>query len=165
MEGYIEFPPDYVDLNALFAAADAARQNAYAPYSGFVVGAAVQTTDGRVFTGCNVENAAYPSGCCAERVALYKAVSEGVKPGSFFVLAVAGGPAPKPLPDGFGCDAGEELPPECALRPPRPGVYPCGECRQVMMELGGPGMLVLVLDENGKLQEYTMRQLLPHAFT
>lgn len=158
-----QHPP--FDMAALFAAADAARQNAYAPYSGFAVGAAVATADGRVFTGCNVENAAYPSGCCAERVALYKAVSEGVKPGpGIAAIAVAGCPAPKPLPDGFGCDAGEEMPPECAPQPPQAGVFPCGECRQVMMELGGPGLAVVVLGGDGKLEAHTMQELLPHAF-
>lgn len=83
-----------------------ARQRAYAPYSGYYVGAAVLTDDGVVFPGCNVENAAYPSTICAERVALTSAVAQGKR--NFVAIAVA----------------------------TRNGGSPCGSCRQVMMELG-----------------------------
>ncbi len=93
-----------IDVNALVQAAAKARENAYAPYSHYQVGAAVLTADGRVFTGCNVENAVYPLGLCAERVAIFKAVSEGHR--DFAALAV--------ITDNGGS--------------------PCGSCRQVMHE-------------------------------
>jgi cytidine deaminase len=76
----------------LLERADAVRKRAYAPYSEFFVGAAVRTRDGRVFEGVNVENAAYPLGICAEKAALAKAVSEGVRPGEVEVLAVTASP-------------------------------------------------------------------------
>jgi cytidine deaminase len=76
----------------LLERADAVRKRAYAPYSEFFVGAAVRTRDGRVFEGVNVENAAYPLGICAEKAALTKAVSEGVRPGEVEVLAVTASP-------------------------------------------------------------------------
>jgi cytidine deaminase len=76
----------------LLERADAVAQHAYAPYSKFFVGAAVRTRDGRVFEGVNVENAAYPLGICAEKTALAKAVSEGVRPGDVEVLAVTASP-------------------------------------------------------------------------
>lgn len=128
------------DAAALLAAAMGARDNAYAPYSRFAVGAAALAADGRVFTGCNVENAAYPSGCCAERVALYKGVSEGVRAGDFVALALAGGQsAPAAVLADFS--------------PPEAGVMPCGQCRQVMAELGGPGLWVVTLGEGGESTE------------
>jgi cytidine deaminase len=95
---------DIIDVDALVQEAARARQNAYAPYSRYRVGAAVLTTDGRVFTGCNVENAVYPLGLCAERVAIFKAVSEGYR--DFKAIAV--------VTDNGGS--------------------PCGSCRQVMHE-------------------------------
>ena len=95
---------DIVDVDALVQEAARARQNAYAPYSRYRVGAAVLTTDGRVFAGCNVENAVYPLGLCAERVAIFKAVSEGYR--DFKAIAV--------VTDNGGS--------------------PCGSCRQVMHE-------------------------------
>jgi cytidine deaminase len=76
----------------LLERADAIAERAYAPYSKFFVGAAVRTRDGRVFEGVNVENAAYPLGICAEKTALVKAVSEGVKPGEVEALAVTASP-------------------------------------------------------------------------
>jgi cytidine deaminase len=76
----------------LLQRADEAAKQAYAPYSNFFVGAAIRTRDGRVFEGVNVENAAYPLGICAEKTALAKAVSEGVKPGEVEVLAVTASP-------------------------------------------------------------------------
>lgn len=165
-----------------------ARGNAYAPYSGFAVGAAVLCAGGAVYTGCNVENVAYPCGCCAERVALYKAVSSGER--RFVALAVAGGAmalgdrspvapaavmakvppgavlstgvakdaASTDFPPGLGCEAGEEF-----LPPPVAGVTPCGECRQVMAELGGENLAVVTLGEAGP-EVHTMAQLLPLAF-
>jgi cytidine deaminase len=115
--------------------ANEARRRAYAPYSNYPVGAALRTKSGKVFTGVNVENAAYPTGMCAERTAVFKAVSEGER--EFEVIAV--------VTDNGGS--------------------PCGACRQVLAEFG---LDTLVLIANGKgelLQETTVRDLLPGAFT
>lgn len=113
------------------------RRNAYAPYSNFPVGAALLATDGRVFTGCNVENASYSVCRCAEQVAIGKAVSEGAR--TFIAVAVIGP----------GDDA------RCA---------PCGACRQVLYEFG-PDMLV-IMPEPGAEQPRTevLREMLPGAF-
>ena len=96
-----------MDKNALIEAALKARGNAYAPYSGFRVGAAVECTDGSIYTGCNIENASYPCGVCAERAAVSKAVSEGRR--AFRAVAVVGSSNGK-----------------CT---------PCGICRQFLYEL------------------------------
>jgi len=95
-----------IDVAALAAAAQAARSRAYTPYSRYQVGAAVLCEDGEVFTGCNIENAVYPLTCCAERVAMFNAISSGRR--SFRALAVA----------------------------TSNGGSPCGSCRQVMHEFG-----------------------------
>jgi cytidine deaminase len=112
-----------------------ARRNAYAPYSNFPVGAALLAADGRVFTGVNVENASYGLGNCAERTAVFKAVSEGVH--DFIACAVVG----------------PEDDVECS---------PCGACRQVLFEFG-PDMVLVVPGGNG-VRTYTVRELLPGAF-
>ncbi len=115
--------------------ANTARQRAYVPYSKYHVGAALRTKSGRIFTGVNVENAAYPQTMCAERVAIFKAVSEGVQ--EFEVLSV--------VTDNGGS--------------------PCGGCRQVMAEFG-LDTVVLIANGEGKLvQELTVKDLLPEAFT
>ena len=114
-----------------------ARERAYAPYSGFFVGAAVESADGRVFTGCNIENASFSPTCCAERVAIFKAVSEGVK--DFSAIAVVGG------------KAGESADAPC---------YPCGVCRQVMAEFCAPDTAVYFAD--GSVM--TVEELLPRSF-
>ena len=115
--------------------ANQARDKAYAPYSNYKVGAVLRTKSGRVFTGVNVENAAYPTTMCAERIAIYKAVSEGEH--EFAIIAVV------------TSNAGS----------------PCGGCRQVMAEFG-LDTIVLIADGNGKLmQELTVNDLLPEAFT
>lgn len=120
---------------ALFQRACAMLDMAYAPYSRFRVGAAILTDDGRVFTGCNVENASYGGTICAERVAAVKAVSEGAT--RFAAIAVAGEEAP---------------------------AWPCGVCRQVLREFG-PDMRVLVgARRTGAFEESTLSQLLPHSF-
>jgi cytidine deaminase len=112
-----------------------ARRNAYAPYSGFAVGAALLAEDGRIFTGCNVENASYGLTVCAERVALFKAVSEGAR--RFLALAVA-------------CGEGA-----CA---------PCGACRQVLYEFA-PDLLVIMADGEGKSWcRAKLSELLPRGF-
>ena len=119
----------------LEARAHAARARAYAPYSGYRVGAALETDDGRVFEGCNVENASYSITCCAERVALYSAVAAGAR-GFRRLVVVAGGPTP----------------------------HPCGACRQVMLECGGADLRVILANLRGDVHIVQMRDLLPGAF-
>ncbi len=123
------------EKKSLIALAQAARRNAYAPYSNYAVGAALKTKSGRVFTGVNVENAAYPQTMCAERTAVFKAVSEGER--EYQAIAIVtenGGP-------------------------------PCGGCRQVLAEFG-LDIVVLIADREGNLvQQTTVHELLPGAFT
>jgi cytidine deaminase len=115
-----------------------ARRSAYAPYSRFQVGAALQTRDGKQFSGCNVENAAYGLCNCAERTALFSAIAAGYKPGDFSAIAVI---ADVPEP-----------------------VTPCGSCRQVMAELCGPSMPVLLANVAGATRQTTVGALLPDSF-
>jgi cytidine deaminase len=126
---------DPATARSLLRAAIAVRQHAYVPYSHFPVGAALLARDGRVFTGVNVENASYGLAQCAERVAIGKAVSEGVH--DFVAIAVVG---PE---DEVACT-------------------PCGACRQVLHEFGG-GMLVVTADGDS-LQVRSADDLLPGAF-
>nr|WP_186564910.1 cytidine deaminase [Lawsonibacter celer] len=111
-------------------------ERSYAPYSGFSVGAALLCADGAVFTGCNVENAAYGSTICAERTALVKAVSEGRRDG-FVKLAVAGRSADY--------------------------CWPCGACRQMLWEFA-PGLTVLVARGDRDFISLPLSELLPHGF-
>jgi cytidine deaminase len=121
--------------NKMIKSALQSREHAYAPYSGYAVGAALLTRTGEIFTGVNVENAAYPTGTCAERVAVFKAVSEGEK--DFEAIAVASSN----------------------------GGTPCGACRQVLAEFG-LDIKVLIVDGEGKsVQDTTVGELLPGAFT
>lgn len=110
-------------------------EKAYVPYSHFPVGAALEGADGAVYTGCNVENAAYGSCICAERTALVKAVSEGCR--SFRRLAVVG------QSDDY--------------------CWPCGSCRQMLYEFA-PDLEVLVANKDHQFVKYTLRQLLPCGF-
>jgi len=112
-----------------------ARRRAYAPYSNYPVGAALRTKSGRVFTGCNVENAAYPTGMCAERVAVFKAVSEGER--EFEVLAVV----------------------------TSNGGSPCGGCRQVLAEFGLDTLVLIANGQGQLVQQTTVAGMLPGAFT
>ncbi|TWG66546.1 cytidine deaminase [Bacillus subtilis] len=114
-----------------------ARDMAYAPYSKFQVGAALLTKDGKVYRGCNIENAAYSMCNCAERTALFKAVSEGDT--EFQMLAVA---ADTPGP-----------------------VSPCGACRQVISELFTKDVIVVLTNLQGQIKEMTVEELLPGAFS
>jgi cytidine deaminase len=125
-----------VSEDELLAAARAVRARAYAPYSGFRVGAALLAADGRVFLGANVENAAYAPTICAERAALPAAITAGAH--DFATIAVVGsGPGP---------------------------TTPCGLCRQVLYEFA-PGLLVLAAGETGEVARLVLgRDLLPHAF-
>lgn len=114
-------------------------QAAYCPYSGFSVGAALLAADGRVFSGCNQENAAYPAGICAERAAFAAAVTAGAR--KFSAIAIVGGRDGKP--SGF-----------CP---------PCGICRQVMNEFCEPDFTVLLWD-GGEIRRRSLGELLPGAF-
>ena len=124
----------------LMQAAQDARKNSYAPYSHFRVGAALLTKAGKVYTGCNIENAAYSPTNCAERTAFFKAVSEGER--AFAKLAIVGGR------EGETADF-------CA---------PCGVCRQVMAEFCPPDFPVL-LGTPESFGEYALSSLLPYSFT
>lgn len=121
---------------ALMIRAIAARDNAYAPYSKFHVGAALQTTSGDVFDGCNVENGSYGLTNCAERTAIFKAVSEGQT--KITALAIAGD---------------TESP-----------IVPCGACRQVIAEFADSDTPVWLTNLNGDVQQTTVGALLPNAF-
>ena len=126
------------DLELMRLAEDA-RAYSYVPYSHFAVGAALLTKDGRVYTGCNIENASYTPTNCAERTALFKAVSEGER--EFAAIAVIGGPAGE---KGRFC-------------------APCGVCRQVLREFCAPDFRIL-LGSVDEVQAYTLEELLPTSF-
>lgn len=120
----------------LAARARVARERAYAPYSRFLVGAALEADDGRVFTGCNVENASYPVGTCAERVALGNAVVSGARAFSRIAIVTSGAvPAP-----------------------------PCGMCRQALAEFGRR-LEVMSVGTNGESVVWPLRELLPANFS
>ena len=121
--------------DALIAAALAARENAFAPYSKFRVGAAIEDSAGRIHTGCNVENATYGLTVCAERVAVFKAVSEGVR--KFRRVAIA-------------ADTDSLTP-------------PCGACRQILWEFCGDIEIVLV-NPRGKTETHRLKDLFPKPF-
>lgn len=131
-------PANHAALDDLLDLARHAREQAYAPYSNFHVGAAALTRDGRRFGGCNVENAAYGLCLCAERTALFSAIAAGCRPGDFIALAVI---ADTPQP-----------------------VSPCGACRQVMAELCDADMPVLLTNLGGEIRETTVTALLPGSF-
>ena len=123
---------------SLVQAAREAAANAHCPYSGYRVGAALLAADGRVFRGCNVENASYGLTLCAERNAITTAIAEGCR--EFTALAIAGGTAESPA-------------------------YPCGACRQVMAEFMGPETPILVAPlEAGEAVTIPLGELLPHSF-
>lgn len=128
-----------MDAQALVRVALQARDKAYAPYSHFPVGAALLAADGRVFCGCNVENASYGLCNCAERTAFFAAIAAGCRPGDFSHLAVV---------------ADSDAP-----------VSPCGACRQVMLELGGAQLVVIQANLRGEITQSTAAALLPGAFT
>ena len=123
------------EKQSLIDLANVARQRAYVPYSKYPVGSTLRTKTGRVYTGVNVENAAYPQTMCAERVAIFKAVSEGER--EFEVITV--------VTDNGGS--------------------PCGGCRQVMAEFGLDTVVLLADGSGKLVKEMTVRELLPEAFT
>jgi len=123
-----------MDYQDMIAKAMEAREKAHVPYSHFAVGAALLAQSGRVYTGCNVENASYGLSICAERTAVFKAVSEGER--NFEAIAVV----------------------------TEKGVTPCGACRQVLLEFG-EDIQVIVANGAGEYRVFTLRELLPEAFT
>ena len=123
------------DHGALIAAAKQARENAHAPFSNFRVGAAVRAKSGRIYAGCNVENASYGLTCCAERVAIFKAISEGER----------------------GFDAIAVVTDTNTLTPP------CGACRQIIWEFCGD-VPVILANLKGKVEGESSAKLLPRAF-
>ena len=128
------------DYRALMVAAQDARKNSYSPYSHFKVGAALLTKGGKIYTGCNIENAAYSVANCAERTAIFKAVSEGER--DFEAIAIVGGM------DG-------ETSEFCA---------PCGVCRQVIAEFCKKDFEIILGNEKN-YKVFTLDELLPYAFT
>ncbi|MBQ9534868.1 MAG: cytidine deaminase [Clostridia bacterium] len=124
-----------MDKKQLCQAAMDMLERAYIPYSGFAVGAALECADGSVFTGCNIENASYGATVCAERTAVFKAVSEGRR--NFARIAIAA------RSDDF--------------------CVPCGICRQVLAEFS-PDMEVICLNSAGESRSFSLRELLPHGF-
>ena len=125
----------------LVVAAFAAMEKAYAPYSGYTVGAALLSKSGKVYTGCNVESASYSPTNCAERTAFFKAISEGER--EFEKIAVVGGK---------NCN-GTEL------------FMPCGVCRQVMAEFCRQDFEIIVAKSTDEFYSFTLEQLLPHGFS
>ncbi len=132
-----------MNMDKLVLLAYEARKNSYSPYSHFAVGAALLAKSGRIYLGCNIENAAYTPTCCAERTAFFKAVSEGEC--DFEAIAIAAGPTDGRMYNEY-----------CA---------PCGVCRQVMMEFCVPDTFLITFSRNVK--EYrtcTLKELLPLGF-
>lgn len=126
----------------LIAAALGARRASYSPYSGYQVGAALLTPDGKIYTGCNIENAAFTPTICAERTAVFKAVSEGQR--QFIAIAIAGSPK------------GEVL---------TQYSWPCGVCRQVLREFCDPeSFRVIVAKSEEEYEIRTLKELLPEGF-
>ena len=122
-------------LEELVTAARKARKHAYAPYSHYTVGAAARAKSGKIYAGCNVENAAYPNGLCAERVAIFKAVSEGER--ELVALAV--------VTSNMGS--------------------PCGACRQVLSEFAASDAVIVLAPARGKRRKkFSMKQILPDRF-
>ena len=134
----------YKEAVLLMEKAQEARKNAYTPYSHFSVGAALLSEDGVVYTGCNVENAAYSPGNCAERTAVFKAVSEGCK--RFSAVAIVG------AKEGDVPQAGSAV---CS---------PCGVCRQVLREFCEEKSFRVYLTDADRLFCYTLEELLPLSF-
>ncbi|MDD7362741.1 MAG: cytidine deaminase [Peptoniphilus sp.] len=122
-------------IEKLIVRAQEAQKKAYVPYSGYSVGAAVLTSDGDIFDGCNIENASYTPTVCAERVAIFKAVSEDAS--SIDAIAVV---------------AGEDM------------GFPCGVCRQVMREFASEGLEIIVAKNKDEYECYHLEDLLPHSF-
>ena len=130
------------NIKELIRTALSMREKSYTPYSHFNVGAALLAKNGRVFTGCNIENASFTPTNCAERTAFFKAVSEGVK--EFTAIAITGGPAWAD-PDGL-----------CP---------PCGVCRQVMAEFCKDDFVIILAKSETEYKTYSLPEILPDRFT
>lgn len=118
-----------------------AREYAYVPYSKFAVGAALLSESGNIFTGCNVENAAFGPSNCAERTAFFKAVSEGER--RFTAIAIVGG---------------------SRADKPQKIIYPCGVCRQVMVEFCRPDFRIICAKDTDEYEIYTLEEMIPNSF-
>ncbi len=127
-----------MDTKKLLTAAKDARRSAYAPYSKFKVGAALLTEDGQIYKGCNIENSSFSPTCCAERVAIFKAVSEGKY--NFSAVAIVGGTHDTESP-----------------------CYPCGVCRQVLSEFCSDDFIIIT-ENSDKIETITLGQILPKRF-
>lgn len=134
-------PDNKVDIKLLAAAALEAREGSYCPYSGFAVGAALMTKDGKIYKGANIENAGHTATVCAERTAIFKAVSEGER--EFAAIAVAGGK--KGMPPEFFCS-------------------PCGVCRQVMTEFCKGSFNIIFVKSEDETESHTLKELFPYPF-
>lgn len=127
-----------MEFAELIQKAKEAKEQAYAPYSGFHVGAALRCKDGTIFTGCNIENSAYGPTNCAERTAIFKAVSEGFR--EFEAIAI--------------------------ISDSKQPTAPCGVCRQVMAEFCDPETFrIILMNGAGEIREYLLKELLPLGFT
>lgn len=131
-----------MDKKELVKEALAAREFAYTPYSHFSVGAALLCKSGKIFRGCNIENASYTPTNCAERTAFFKAVSEGER--EFSAIAVVGGPSEAPPVD---------------------FCFPCGVCRQVIAEFCSSDFKIYIAKNTEEIKEYSLDDILPYAFT
>ena len=131
---------EIINKRALLAMAEEARASSYSPYSGITVGAALITADGKIYTGANIENASYTPTICAERVAFFKAISEGER--RFIAIAIAGGETEK--------GAKADFP-------------PCGVCRQVMAEFCSADFHV-IWGNGEKITDKTLGEILPFGF-
>lgn len=132
----LDIPPAKLEkYQKLFKQAHVAKENAYYKYSGYQVGASVLLHDGTVFNGCNVENASYGLTMCAERTAIFNAVSSGIKPGDIEAIAIAASAT---------------------------NFSPCGACRQVIHEFGEK--IIVIYEFNSRIQIQTANSLLPHGY-
>ena len=132
-----------INAKELVGAAEEARLASYSPYSSFSVGAALLCSDGKIYGGCNIENSSFTPTCCAERVAIFKAISEGRR--DFVAIAVVGG------------HTNAEQREYC---------YPCGVCRQVMAEFCNPDEFIIIMaNRPDNYKQYTLRELLPMGFS
>lgn len=121
-----------------------AQKFSYSPYSGFQVGAALLAGSGKIYTGCNIENAAFSPTNCAERTAFFKAVSEGEK--EFQGIAIVGNKKDAPKEEWEFCT-------------------PCGVCRQVMLEFVNPEEFLIISGKGHEIKEFTLKELLPESFS
>ncbi|MBR0147703.1 MAG: cytidine deaminase [Lachnospiraceae bacterium] len=130
-------------IKELIQAAIECRENSYAPYSGYRVGAALLSSKGLMYSGCNVENASYGATICAERNTVFTAVAAGQR--EFVAIAIVGGPDEEEAPLSGSA-------------------YPCGMCRQVLSEFGSSDMKIIVAKSTDDYEVFTLGELIPHGF-